>query len=145
MKIFWFKMENKQEKTQEMYMEFQALDQRIKQIQKHLEVLTSQIMEMAGTSSSLDEFDKIKKGNEIFVPLSSGIFAKATLSGTSELLVNVGANTVVTKDVQSAKKLINSQIDEMKKLHKKMVEDLEKMAERAGQLEMQLQKMVSEE
>ena len=144
MKIFWFKMENKQEKTQEMYMEFQALDQRIKQIQKHLEVLTSQIMEMAGTSSSLDEFDKIKKGNEVFVPLSSGIFAKATLSGTSELLVNVGANTVVTKDVQSAKKLINSQVDEMKKLHKKMIEDLEKMAERAGQLEMQLQKMVSE-
>ena len=137
-------MEDKQEKTQEMYMEFQALDQRIKQIQKHLEVLTSQIMEMTGTSSSLDEFDKIKKGNEVFVPLSSGIFAKATLSGTSELLVNVGANTVVTKDVQSAKKLINSQVDEMKKLHKKMIEDLEKMAERAGQLEMQLQKMVSE-
>ena len=110
-------MEDKQEKTQEMYMEFQALDQRIKQIQKHLEVLTSQIMEMSGTSSSLDEFNKIKKGKEIFVPLSSGIFAKATLNDTSELLVNVGANTVVTKDVQSAKKLINSQVDEMKKLH----------------------------
>ena len=136
--------EDKQQKTQEMYMEFQALDQRIKQIQKHLEVLTTQIMEMSGTSSSLDEFDTIKKGKEIFVPLSSGIFAKAVLSGTSELLVNVGANTVVTKDVHSAKKLINAQIEEMKKLHKKMVEDLEKMAERAGQLEMELQKMVSE-
>ncbi len=136
--------EDKETKTQEMYMEFQALDQRIKQIQKQLEMLTNQIMEMTGTSNSLEEFDKIKKDKEIFVPLSSGIFAKATLKESSELLVNVGANTVVTKNPSSAKKLINNQIEEMKNLHRRMVEDLEKMAERAGNLEMQLQKLVSE-
>ena len=136
--------EDKEKKTQEMYMEFQALDQRIKQIQKQLEMLTNQIMDMTGTSNSLEEFDKIKKDKEIFVPLSSGIFAKATLKDNSEVLVNVGANTVVTKNISSAKKLINNQIEEMKILHRRMVEDLEKMAERAGNLEMQLQKLVSE-
>ena len=136
--------EDKETKTQEMYMEFQALDQRIKQIQKQLEMLTNQIMEMTGTSNSLEEFDKIKKDKEIFVPLSSGIFAKATLKESSELLVNVGANTVVTKNPSSAKKLIDKQIEEMKNLHRRMVEDLEKMAERAGNLEMELQKLVSE-
>ena len=136
--------EDKEKKTQEMYMEFQALDQRIKQIQKQLEMLTNQIMDMTGTSNSLEEFDKIKKDKEIFVPLSSGIFAKATLKDNSEVLVNVGANTVVTKNIPSAKKLINNQIEEMKILHRRMVEDLEKMAERAGNLEMQLQKLVSE-
>ncbi len=136
--------ENKEEKVQEMYMEFQALDQRIKQIQKHLEVLTNQIMEMTATSNSLDEFDKLKKDKELFVPLSSGIFAKATLNDTSELLVNVGSNVVVTKNISSAKKLIIDQIEEMKKLQRRMIEDLEKMAERAGNLEVQLQNMVSE-
>lgn len=136
--------EDKQTKVQEMYMEFQALDQRIKQIQKHLELLTNQIMEMTGTSNSLDEFNKMKKDREIFVPLSSGIFAKATLKDTSDLLVNVGANTVVTKNISSAKKLISTQVEEMTKLQRKMIEDLEKMAERAGNLEMQIQGMVSQ-
>ena len=136
--------EDKQAKVQEMYMEFQALDQRIKQIQKHLELLTNQIMEMTGTSNSLDEFNKLEKDKEIFVPLSSGIFAKATLKDTSDLLVNVGANTVVTKNISSAKKLISTQVEEMKKLQRKMIDDLEKMAERAGTLEMQLQGMVSQ-
>lgn len=136
--------EDKQAKVQEMYAEFQALDQRIKQIQKHLEVLTGQIMEMTGASNSLQELDKIKTGKEIFVPLSSGIFAKATLSDTSELLVNVGSNVVVTKNLMAAKKLINNQLEEMKKLHAKMIGDLEKMAEKAGSLEMNLQNMVSE-
>ena len=136
--------EDKEKKVQEMYMEFQALDQRIKQIQKHLEVLTNQIMEMTGTGNSLDEINKMKKDRELLVPLSSGIFAKATLSDTTDLLVNVGANVVVTKNIASAKKLINGQVEEMKKLQRRMIEDLEKMAERAGNLEVQLQSMVSQ-
>ena len=137
-------MENMEAKAQEMYMEFQELDNRIKQLQKHLEVLTNQIMEMTGTLNTLDEFSTMKKDKEIFVPLSSGIFAKAILKDASELLVNVGSNVVVTKNAPSAKKLISGQIDEMKKLHKRLVEDLEKMAGRAGNLEMELQKMVSQ-
>ena len=61
------------------------------------------------------------------------------------MLVNVGANVVVKKDILSAKKLINNQVDEMKKLHKRMIGDLERLAAHASGLETQLQKLVSEE
>ena len=101
--------ENKEKKAQELYMEFKMVEQHIKQMQAQLEAITHQIMELRSTSSSLDEFKKIDAGKEIFVPLSSGIFAKASVKDTSELLVNVGANTVVKKDVDSAKKLIQNQ------------------------------------
>ena len=138
-------MSDKEQKAQEMYMEYQALDQRIKQLQKQLELITQQIMEATSTSQSIEEFRNAKAGSEIFVPLTSGIFAKATLKGTSELLVNVGAGTVVAKDISSAKKLIVSQIDEMQKVQKRMADELEKMMGHAGQLEMQLQKMVSDQ
>ena len=138
-------MSDKEQKAQEMYMEYQALDQRIKQLQKQLELITQQIMEATSTSQSIEEFRNAKAGSEIFVPLTSGIFAKATLKDTSELLVNVGAGTVVAKDISSAKKLIVSQIDEMQKVQKRMADELEKMMGHAGQLEMQLQKMVSDQ
>ena len=138
-------MTDKEQKAQEMYMEYQALDQRIKQLQKQLELITQQIMEATSTSQSIEEFRNAKAGSEIFVPLTSGIFAKATLKDTSELLVNVGAGTVVAKDISSAKKLIVSQIDEMQKVQKRMADELEKMMGHAGQLEMQLQKMVSDQ
>ena len=136
--------EDNQKKAQEIYAEYQAMEQHIKQLQKQLEALTSQIMEMSGTSRNLEDFEKTKLGTEIFVPISSGIFAKASLKDISEVLVNVGANVVVKKDVRSAKKLINNQVEEMKKLHKRMINDLEKMANHAGALETQLQKLVSE-
>ena len=97
-------MTEKENKTQEIYMEYQSIDEHIKQLQKQLEVLTSHLVEMHSTSSSLDDLDKIKKDREMFVPISSGIFAKGMISNTSELLVNVGANVFVSKNISFSKK-----------------------------------------
>ena len=135
--------DEKEKKVQEMYMEFQMLEQHIRQLQKQLEAVMQQLIELTVTSSSLDEFNKIKPGKEIFVPLSSGIFAKAGIKDTSGLLVNVGANVVVQKDVASTKKLIERQMEEIKRIQGQMVDELEKLTSHAAQLEMQLQGMVS--
>ena len=136
--------EEKEKKVQEMYMEFKMLDQYIKQLQSQLEMITHQLIELNATNNSLNEFDKLSPGKEMFVPLSSGIFAKASIKDTSELLVNVGANVAVKKDVASTKKLIQKQMEEIKKIQKQMINDLEKMTNHAAQLERQLQGMVSE-
>lgn len=135
-------MEESEKKAQEVYAEYQAVDQHVKQLQKQLEMLTSQLMEINATSRSLDEFGKIQAGKGIFVPLSSGIFAKAEIKNTSELLVNVGANVAVRKDIASTKNLIQKQFDEMKSIQRRMIDDLEKMTGRAAQLEAQLQGMI---
>ena len=137
-------MEEKEKKVQEMYMEFKMLDQYIKQLQSQLEMITHQLIELNSTNNSLNEFDKLSAGKEMFVPLSSGIFAKASIKDTSELLVNVGANVAVKKDVASTKKLIQQQMEEIKKIQKQMINDLEKMTNHAAQLERQLQSMVPE-
>jgi len=137
-------MEEKEKKVQEMYMEFKMLDQYIKQLQSQLEMITHQLIELNATSNSLNEFNNLSAGKEMFVPLSSGIFAKASIKDTSELLVNVGANVAVKKDVNSTKKLIQKQMEEIKKIQKQMINDLEKMTNHAAQLERQLQSMVPE-
>ena len=137
-------MEEKEKKAQEMYMQFQAIDQHIKQLQNQLEMVTRQLIELNATGSSLDEFRKIGVGKEIFVPLSSGIFAKAVIKDNSELLVNIGANVAVKKDVESTKSLIQNQIEEIKKIQVQMIGELEKMTSHAARLESQLQGLVSE-
>jgi|SRR3989344_600575 len=138
-------MEEKEKKAQEMYMEFQMLDQHIKQLQKQLEAVTHQLIELNATNNSLDEFDKVKAGKEVFVPLSSGIFARASIEDTSEVLVNVGANIVVKKDITSTKKLIQRQMEEIRKIQKQMVDELERITSHAAQLEMKLQNLISQQ
>lgn len=135
-------MEGNERKAQEMYMEFQAIEAQMRQLQSQLEMITHQLVEFTVASNSMDEFSKISEGIEIFVPLSSGIFAKASLKNNSELLVNVGANVVVVKDVPLTKSLLQSQIEEIKKVQHQMVGELEKMANHAAQLEMQLQGLI---
>ncbi len=136
-------MDDKEKKAQEMYMQFQVIDQNIKQLQRQLEAVTRQLMELSATTSSLDEWDSIKAGKEILVPLSSGIFAKAVIKDTSELLVNIGANVVVQKDNASTKKLIQNQIGEIQGIQKQMIGELDKMTSYASQLELQIQEMVA--
>lgn len=139
------KMDDKEKKAQEMYMQFQVLEQHIKQLEKQLEMITHQMFELNATSNSLDDLRKVNSAREVFVPLSPGIFAKAVIKDTSELLVNVGANVVVKKDVAETKNLIQRQIEEVKKVQKQMIDDLEKMTSHAAQIERQLQELVSQE
>ena len=120
-------------------------DQHIKQLQKQLEAVTHQLIELNATNNSLDEFDKVKAGKEVFVPLSSGIFARASIEDTSEVLVNVGANIVVKKDITSTKKLIQRQMEEIRKIQKQMVDELERITSHAAQLEMKLQNLISQQ
>lgn len=134
---------DKEKKAQEKYTELKTLEQHISQLQSQLEMVTNQLIELTMTNNSIGEFSKINSGKEVFVPLSSGIFAKAAIKDTSELLVNVGANIVVKKDIASAKKLVQEQAEEIKKIQNRMINELEKMAAHAGQLEAQLQGLVS--
>ena len=129
------------EQLQETYMEYQMIEQHTKQFQKQLESMTQQMLEMKATVNSLDEFSNVKKGQKILVPLSSGLFANATIEDTSQLLVNVGAGVVVTKDIKSAQNLISGQIEQMKQVQNKMMGELEKLALRASQIEKEIEKL----
>ena len=135
-------MEEQEKKAQEAYMQFQMLEQQIKQLQSQFEMVSQQLIELAATSNSLDDFQKIRDVREAFIPISSGIFARASIKDTSELLVNVGANVVVKKDLASTKKLILSQMEEIKKIQKQMGDELERTVNHAAQLEIHLQNLI---
>ena len=70
-------MTEKQEKLQKLYVEFQVLNNSIKQLEKQNEALETQLMELMVTNQSLDDMKKVESGTEILVPISSGIYVKA--------------------------------------------------------------------
>ena len=136
-------MEN-EKKAQELYMQLQMIQENAKQIYKQLQMAESQLMELVMTIQSLDEFRQIKEKTEIFVPLNSGIFAKAELKNADELLVNVGANVAVKKDISSTKKLVERQLEQLRDIRERMASDLKKLTMQGGMIEEELQKLVSQ-
>jgi len=137
-------MKENEEKLQKLYVEFQILSQHIKQLEEKSTALNNQLMELAVTSQSIEDMKKVKQGTDILVPLSSGIYAKAQLKDSKNFIVNVGSNVTTLRDVDSTKKLIEDQIDEIKKLHEQLVEELQNNTSKAVLLEQEINKIASE-
>ena len=133
----------KEERLQKLYLEFQMLSHQINQLEKQSTMLNNQLMELRVTNQSLEDTKKIEQGTEILVPLSSGIYAKAELKGNKNFIVNVGSNIALVKDIDSTKKLIESQIDEIKKLQENLVKQLEDSTAKAALLEHEISKIAS--
>ena len=130
------------EDMQKKYMEYQMLDQRIKQMQEQLQMVDQQTMEAMATLQSIDEFSKLQDKSEILVPINNGIFAKATLKKEEKLRVNIGSAVVVDKTVQQTKKLIEKQTEQIAELREKIIENLNQLVQQAANIEKSLTKNV---
>ncbi|MFH0978368.1 MAG: prefoldin subunit alpha [Candidatus Woesearchaeota archaeon] len=128
----------KQEELQQKYMEFQMLDQQMKQTQKQLQALEDQVVEIIYTQQGLEELKKVKEGTEILVPVSSGIFAKAKIQKPGELIVNVGAGTAVSKTVDSTQEMLSKQLIEVQRMHQAIIEVVQKIESQMQGLEREI-------
>ena len=134
---------NPEENIQKLYMEFQMLNNAIKQMEKQSQVLENQLMELVSTNQSLEEMKKIKTGTEILVPLSSGIYVKAELKENSNFIVNVGSSIALGKDLHSTKKIIEDQILEIRNMQKNLSAELQENVNKAALIENEMQKIAS--
>ena len=126
---------------QEKYVDLNMLEQQIRLTNQQVEDVVSKIAELEYIKTSLDMFGKIKPGTEVLAPISSGVFIKTKLSSNSELLVNVGAGTVVKKDIAGTKKLMDEQIIELESLREQLLSQLTRLSQRAQDIESELSKM----
>jgi prefoldin alpha subunit len=119
--------------SQSNAMEMQILQQEYTQLQKNLQAVDQQLVEVDSVQRSLDDFSKLKNGSESLMPLANGIFAKAKIEDTKELLVNVGSNVVVKKSIPETKDLLEQQSKELenykKEANKQMNEIISKIQE----------------
>lgn len=132
-----------EEKLQSIYMEFQNVSSSIKQLEQQHEMVESHLMELMLTLQSLDEITNIIPGTEILVPISSGIYAKARLENSNDFLVNIGSSITLSKDLNSTKSLIESQVDEIKKLQENIITQLQERTNKASMLEKELKQIAS--
>ena len=130
------------EDTQRKYIEIQILAQQIKQIKKNLEILNQQIFELNMISNSLTEIKKTKIGQELLIPLGSGIFIKTELKDNNEILTNVGSDVVVSKTNAETKTFIKSQTEFVIEMITKIEQELHLSISKYEELKEDLQELV---
>ena len=126
---------------QEKYIEMKMLEEQMQQTQQQAKTVEQQLMEVMSSTQGLEEFKNIKKGDKILVPISSGIFVQAELKENRKFLINVGADTVITQDLEATKKLMERQVEEMKELNMKIQIKMQKLAIHASSTQEELKKL----
>lgn len=97
------------EQIKEKYEEFKLLQEHIEKISEHINLLTEQQIQIEQTTTALEDIKKVELGTEILVPLADGLFIKANLKDTTEVLVNVGAETIVPRSIDQIKNMLKIQ------------------------------------
>lgn len=132
------KAADSREQMQRRYMELQLLSHQIKDMQKQVQTIDGQLMDLEATNNALDELSKTKEKSEMFVPVSSGVFAMAELKGSKELLVNVGAGVAVKKPISDVREMIDEQLVELGNYRQQALAQLESQIVNAKKLEKEL-------
>ncbi len=124
------------------YMELQMLGQKMQQMQEQLQQLEAQVEGVDDTNQSLDELSTVKDGTEILVPVANGIFVKAHIQSTKELLVNVGSHVNVAKGIPDVKRLLVTQSEELRKVQQQLAVQLKELTDIAQTTEKELHALV---
>jgi len=113
-----------EKKKQELYLELKSLDEEIKTLNMHLENIDAQLAELNSSKDIVNKISELKKGEEIRMPITSGIYVKAKLDDTSKLMVNVGGNVTVEKTPKEVTKILDSQLLELAKYRENIVDQM---------------------
>jgi prefoldin alpha subunit len=120
---------------QDKYQQMQVLDYQIKQLQKVMENIDAQLLEMSNTKEALIEFEKLKNNSEILFPVANGIFAKGKISDNKLLSINIGSNVVVEKSVTDTIKMMETQSKDVENYKKEVLVQLQKFIDTMNTLQ----------
>lgn len=128
----------KNKELQQKYLEFKSLEQQINQNQQQISILNKQIVEFKNLSDNLLKIKQTKKDTEMFSPLGAGIFLKAELKDTQNVIMNVGSNTFILKTVDEASDLIKKQVEELGSIINQLELNLQELVMHAQKLEQEI-------
>ncbi len=127
---------------QQIYMEMQGAEQQVAVMKQQIEQLDEQIAGIAGVSQEVAELGKVKAGTSVLVPVASGIFAKATLDDSAEMLVGVGAGVVVGKNISEVRELLAQQSDRVVKAKEELAKNMDGLSKKSTEVQERLRKLV---
>ncbi|MBI2499251.1 prefoldin subunit alpha [Candidatus Woesearchaeota archaeon] len=133
-------MKDKKE-MQHKIIEYQLLQQHIENLQQQGSILNQQNLELSKLSDALTNLENSKQDRDIFSQIGQGIFVKAVLKDTKEILFNVGSDIFINKKVKEASLILENQQREISESLIKLEEQLRKAISRILELQEEIQNL----
>ena len=102
-----------QDLLQQKYLHFKFLQEQLEQIAQQVQLIRQQYAELDAAKETIEEIGKSAKNTEILAPVAEGLFMKVQLQDPTKVILNVGANVAVEKNVSEVRNILENQKQEM--------------------------------
>ena len=130
-------MENE---LQQKYLEFQMLEQELRQMEKQIVLVQQQIIELRTLTQNIEDIKDVKSGTEIFSQIGAGIYIKTKVEDAKQLLINTGADVSVIKTAEEVKEIVKNQVMQLESILNRMQNEFQNAIMHAQSLQEELQK-----
>ncbi len=117
-------MKNSEEVKQKL-LELQVLDEHIKEVQQQFVLVSQKTKELNDIVEALSDLNSLKTDSEMLAQIGQGVFVKAKLGDTKDVVMNIGADTAIECSAEEAKKIIQEQATKLQGYLLKIKEKLE--------------------
>ncbi|HIJ98559.1 TPA: prefoldin subunit alpha [archaeon] len=133
------KPHSEEEKFQRKYMEYNLYRNQMQGFSEELSTIAETARAMNTARETLENFDKLKENPDVLIPIGAQTFAHAKITDLKNVLVNVGANTILKKDVPKALETISNQLKELEEARTKIETNMKELAEKMEEMEPELE------
>ncbi|MDD5332027.1 MAG: prefoldin subunit alpha [Candidatus Nanoarchaeia archaeon] len=101
----------------------QQISYQIQQLQQQLQIIEQQFIELSILKDALDEIKNSDKKDSL-IPIGPGVFVKGKLEDKSKVIMNIGSDIFMEKNIDEAKELIEKQLKETKEVALELEDEL---------------------
>jgi len=132
------------EQLQNVYVQLQLIENQLVEIQEQVIQVENKKQEILNLQEGLKEIGKSKSNINSFSQIGLGIYAKSKILDTKKLIVNVGADLFVEKNVNDISKILKKQFVQFKDLSKNLTQNYQILTIQAQAMQAQLQEGIKE-
>ena len=122
-------MVTKEEELRREYTKLSALQERLKNLLTQQRLVETQQKEIRSTSELLKDLSKLKaEKQESFIHIGAGIYLNVNISPPKRLLVDVGAKSLVERNLEGALDYLKEKEERLKELGQTLMKEIEELA-----------------
>jgi prefoldin alpha subunit len=131
-----------QKELQEKILTYRLLEARLDGLLKQRDMLASKLIEIQTTLASIDEIEKSKE--EILFPIGAEAYAFGKVVDKNKLIVEIGANVALEKNVEEGKQILSKRMTEMESALSAMQKDMMEISAAMDQLGPEIQELAEQ-
>ncbi|MFT7616185.1 MAG: prefoldin alpha subunit [Candidatus Woesearchaeota archaeon] len=117
------------------------VDEQFAEFSVQMEHLTQKLDTLDDQADSLQSalvaLNDLPQAKEVLIPIADGVHVRATINNPSDVIIKVGKEIAVEKDVVAARTLLEKQLDVTVKYQEALTQKLLELSRKADQLESQ--------